>query len=98
MPGESAQERTFPRSTQAADRRPGDPARLAPRRDHRPVAVRARLEARLKARVDGEDWAGAEEALKEFQRLPARETFAAQLARLKDDAAAAAGRRSRPPS
>jgi hypothetical protein len=52
------------------------------------VAVRARLEARLKARADGEDWAGLEETLKEFQRLPGRETFANRLTQLKDDAAA----------
>ncbi len=51
------------------------------------VAVRARLEARLKARADGEDWAGIEETLKEFQRLPGRETFANRLTQLKDDAA-----------
>jgi hypothetical protein len=51
------------------------------------VAVRARLEARLKARADGEDWAGLEEGLKEFRQLPARETFAQRLTQLKDDAA-----------
>jgi hypothetical protein len=51
------------------------------------VAVRARLEARLKARADGEDWAGVEATLKEFQRLPGRETFASRLAQLEDAAA-----------
>jgi hypothetical protein len=51
------------------------------------VAIRARLEARLKARADGEDWAGLEETLKEFQRLPGRDTFANRLTQLKDDAA-----------
>jgi hypothetical protein len=51
------------------------------------VAVRARLEARLKARNDGEDWAGAEEALKEFRALTPRETIAGELTRLKEQAA-----------
>ncbi|MGE3820525.1 MAG: hypothetical protein AB7I30_14020 [Isosphaeraceae bacterium] len=50
------------------------------------VAVRARLEARLKARFEGEDWAGAEEALREFAALPPRESLADALTRLKDEA------------
>src|SRR5438270_9849100 len=88
MPGESAQERTLP---------PFDPkdqaialeARLDSLRDTviDLVAVRARLEARLKARFDAEDWGGAEETLKEFRALPARDTFADELKRLKDEAA-----------
>jgi hypothetical protein len=88
MPGESAPERTLPpvdprRATVALE------AELDALRDAviDLVAVRARLEARLKARYDGEDWAGAEAALQEFARLPARDTFAARLAKLKDDAA-----------
>jgi hypothetical protein len=51
------------------------------------VAVRARLEARLKARFDGEDWPGAEDTLKEFNALTPKETFATEVARLKDEAA-----------
>ncbi|MDR3634001.1 MAG: hypothetical protein P4L84_09360 [Isosphaeraceae bacterium] len=51
------------------------------------VAIRARLEARLKARLDGEDWPAIEATLKEFSQLPARETYVAQLAKLRDDAA-----------
>jgi len=51
------------------------------------VAIRARLEARLKARFDGEDWPGAEEALVEFTALPRRETFSGELERLRDEAA-----------
>jgi hypothetical protein len=88
MPGESAQERTIP---------PFDPrtmtvtleTQLDSLRDSvmDVVATRARLEARLKARLEGEDWAGMEAALTEFSRLPARELFAAQLAKLKDDSA-----------
>jgi hypothetical protein len=88
MPGESAQERSIPpldphRQTVALE------SELDALRDSviDLVAVRARLEARLKARYDGEDWAGAEAALQEFSRLPSRDTFAARLAKLKDDAA-----------
>jgi hypothetical protein len=89
MPGESPAERTLP---------PVDPraatvaleAELDALRDAiiDLVAVRARLEARLKARYDGEDWAGAEAALQEFTRLPSRDSFAARLQKLKDDASA----------
>ena len=88
MPGESAQERTIP---------PFDPHTLTVTLETQldslrdtvmdVVATRARLEARLKARLEGEDWAGLEAALLEFSRLPARDTFAAGLAKLKDDAA-----------
>jgi hypothetical protein len=51
------------------------------------VALRARLEARMKARLDGEDWAGLAEALKEFSQLPPRDQFAQRLTTLKDEAA-----------
>jgi hypothetical protein len=51
------------------------------------VAVRARLEARLKARYDGEDWPGVEAVMKEVYQLPARDTFADQLTKLKEQAA-----------
>jgi hypothetical protein len=89
MPGESSQERTLP---------PFDPrgrtvaleTQLEALRDGviDLVALRARLEARLKARCDGEDWDGAEAVLREFAQLPHRDTFAARLAKLKDDASA----------
>ena len=36
------------------------------------VAIRARLESRMKARLDGEDWKGLEDAVKEFSKLPPR--------------------------
>ena len=88
MPGESAQERTVP---------PFDPrtqtvtleTQLDSLRDSviDLVATRARLEARLKARLEGEDWAAVEAALQEFSRLPTRDSFAGQLAKLKEDAA-----------
>jgi hypothetical protein len=50
------------------------------------VALRARLEARMKARADGEDWDGLEEALKEYNQLPPRDELAQRLTKLKDDA------------
>jgi hypothetical protein len=51
------------------------------------VAVRARLEARLKARFDGDDRAGAEETLQEFAQLPSQKKYAARLTELKEEAA-----------
>jgi len=51
------------------------------------VALRARLEARMKARLDGADWPGLEEALQEFSKLTPRDDFAQRLTKLKDDAA-----------
>ena len=50
------------------------------------VAVRARLEARLKARFDGEDWDGAEAILKEITTLPSRDKLAEQVTKLKENA------------
>jgi hypothetical protein len=50
------------------------------------VAVRARLEARLKARYDGEDYAAAEAILKEINALPSRDKLAEDIAKLKADA------------
>lgn len=50
------------------------------------VAGRSRLEARMKARLEGEDFAGFDEALADFRKLPGRDQFAAQLDRLRDDA------------
>jgi hypothetical protein len=50
------------------------------------VAMRARLEARMKARLEGEDWAGLEEAVKEFVRLTPRDVFAKRLTELKEQA------------
>jgi hypothetical protein len=51
------------------------------------VALRARLESRMKARLEGEDWSGLDAELKEFTRLTPRDQFAQRLAQLKDDAA-----------
>ena len=51
------------------------------------VALRARLESRMKARLEGEDWNGLEAELKEFAELTPRDQFAQRLTQLKDDAA-----------
>jgi hypothetical protein len=51
------------------------------------VALRARLESRMKARLEGEDWAGLGAELNDFGRLTPRDQYAQRLAKLKDDAA-----------
>jgi hypothetical protein len=86
MPGESPDERAI-----AFDPRPQTVAlesRIDSLRDEVVdlVALRARLEARMKARLDGEDWAGLKESLKEFSRLTPREQFAQRLTQLRDEA------------
>ena len=68
MPGESSDERPIP-----FDPKPltvALEAQIDSLRDEVVdlVALRARLEARMKARLEGEDWAGLEEALKEFSQ------------------------------
>jgi hypothetical protein len=87
MPGESATERTIP-----FDPRPATVALEAQLDSLRDavidlVAVRARLEARLKARAEGDDWPGVEATLKEFDKLTPRSSLASKLTKLKDDAA-----------
>lgn len=51
------------------------------------IALRARLEARMKARLEGEDWEGLEAAVKEFGALTPRDEYAKKLAEIKDRAA-----------
>lgn len=51
------------------------------------VAVRARLEARMKARLEGEDWNGLDETIKEFRKLSPRDGLADRLKTLKENAA-----------
>ena len=87
MPGDSDEERTIP-----FDPKPQTVTLEAQVESLRDaiidlVATRARLEARLKARADGEDWNGVEAVLKEFAALPKREPLAAKLTQLKEDAA-----------
>ena len=51
------------------------------------VAIRARLEARMKARLEGNDWPGLEATITEASKLPPKDEFAKRLAALKDQAA-----------
>ena len=51
------------------------------------VALRARLEARMKARLEGEDWDGLEDAIKEFNHLTPRDEYAKKIAEIKERAA-----------
>jgi hypothetical protein len=50
------------------------------------VALRARLEKRMEARLQGEDLEGLGQGLKEYALLPPRESFAEQLGKLKAQA------------
>ncbi len=52
------------------------------------VAVRSRLELRMKSREKGDDWAGVEQALAEFRKLPPRDVFVKRLERLEQEAQA----------
>jgi hypothetical protein len=51
------------------------------------VAVRARLEARMKARLEGNDWNGLDETIQEASKLPPKDEYTKRLAALKDQAA-----------
>jgi hypothetical protein len=87
MPGESSVERVIP-----FDPKPETvalEAQIDSLRDEVVdlVALRARLESRMKARLEGEDWTGLEETLKEFAQLTPRDDYARRLAKLKEDAA-----------
>jgi hypothetical protein len=50
------------------------------------VAVRSRLERRMKARESGDDWAGVEETLVEYRKLPPKDIFVKRLEQLQADA------------
>lgn len=83
MPGESPEERTIvfePRPLTLALE-----AKLDALRDTiiDLVAARSRIEARMKARLDGEDWAGLDEAIQEFRKLTPRERIEARLDRIR---------------
>ncbi len=86
MPGESGEELTIP-----VDPRPQAitlETQLDALRDEIVdlVAVRGRLERRMKAREQGDDWAGVEGVLVEFRKLPPRDRFVKRLERLAEDA------------
>jgi hypothetical protein len=50
------------------------------------VAVRSRLERRMKAREQGDDWAGVEESLVEFRKLPPKDGFVKRLETIQAEA------------
>ena len=86
MPGESAEEREIPI----------DPLPLASKyqvqldalRDQivDQVALRGRLERLMQSRVEGEDWTGLQELLKQYDLLPSPSTFSETVKKLKDEA------------
>ncbi len=87
MPGESAEERTIPFDPH--NQCVAVEAEVDSIRDEVVdlIALRARLEARMKARLEGEDWNGLEETIREFDRLTPRDQYAKRLAELKEKAA-----------
>lgn len=87
MPGESTSETTIPFEPRPAT--VALEAQLDALRDTviDLVAVRARLESRLKARAEGDDWPGVESTLKEFNGLTPRSSLTDKLNTLKDNAA-----------
>ncbi len=86
MPGESDEELTIPIDPRAQAVRLE--TQLDALRDDivDVVAVRNRLERKMKAREQGDDWAGVEEVLTEFRKLPPRDGFVKRLERLTEDA------------
>lgn len=86
MPGESAEERTIsfdPKYQSVALE-----AEVDSIRDEVVdlIALRARLEARMKARLEGEDWNGLDETLQEFGKLTPRDEYAKKIAAIKEHA------------
>jgi hypothetical protein len=87
MPGESAEERSIPFDPKYQS--VALEAEVDSIRDEVVdlIALRARLEARMKARLEGEDWVGLEETIQEFGRLTPRDEYAKKIAEIKDRAA-----------
>ncbi|MDG3003143.1 hypothetical protein [Paludisphaera mucosa] len=50
------------------------------------VAMRGRLERLMQSRLEGEDWSGLQELLKQYERLPAPASFGDALKKLKEEA------------
>ncbi len=86
MPGESYEERTIPFDPKYQS--VALEAQVDSIRDEVVdlIALRARLEARMKARLEGEDWNGLDEALQEFGKLTPRDEYAKRITSLKDSA------------
>lgn len=86
MPGESSEEREIP-----VDPLPLASAyqvRLDALRDQivDQVALRGRLERLMQSRVEGEDWTGLQELLKQYDLLRSPSTFSESVKKLKDEA------------
>jgi hypothetical protein len=86
MPGESSEEQTIPFDPKSES--VALEAEVDSMRDEVVdlIALRARLEARMKARLEGEDWEGLQEALKEVSRLTPRDEYAKKVAEVKERA------------
>jgi hypothetical protein len=85
MPGETTEERTIvfePRPLTLALE-----AKLDALRDAiiDVVADRSRLESRMKARLDGEDWPGLDDTIKEFRKLTPRSEFETKLNKIREE-------------
>jgi hypothetical protein len=92
MPGESSEEMTVP-----IDPRPYAltlETQLDALRDSIVdlILVRKRLEARMKAREQGDDWNGVDEVLTEYRKLTPRDVFLKRLERLTEAAQEQEGR------
>src|SRR5262249_21930594 len=87
MPGETVEERTI--SIDPHERTVALETALNSLRDEvvDQVAVRARLEQRLKARADAEKWDEVAELMQEFRKLQPRSEYVERLSKLRDDAA-----------
>ncbi|WP_435016841.1 hypothetical protein TA3x_004422 [Tundrisphaera sp. TA3] len=87
MPGEAGEERVIPVETRPATL--ALEARLDALRDAiiDVVASRSRLELRMKARADGEDWDGLAETIREFRKLTPRDRFEARLEQIRVEGA-----------
>ncbi|MHB1559025.1 MAG: hypothetical protein ACYC61_16360, partial [Isosphaeraceae bacterium] len=86
MPGESYEERTIPFDPKYQS--VALEAEVESIRDEVVdlIALRARLEARMKARLEGEDWNGLDQTLQEFGKLTPRDEYAKRIAAIKERA------------
>jgi hypothetical protein len=86
MPGESPEERTIPFDPKYQS--VALEAEVDSLRDEVVdlIALRARLEARMKARLEGEDWDGLDQTIKEFSHLTPRDEYAKKLTEVRERA------------
>jgi hypothetical protein len=86
LPGETADERVL--RIDPLERTVALESRLDALRDELVdvIAKRARLEARIKARAEGNAWPEVKALLDEYRRLPSRKAYADRLAALREEA------------